>query len=74
MTTTGFCGITYVIAQSKYLPMPNSAVTSSVPEVDRQAYEALDDVLASVVDVFEVMAYHQPKRKLACGSRDRHHK
>lgn len=37
-------GATYVIAQSKYLPMPNSAVTSSVNAADRIAYEALDDV------------------------------
>lgn len=37
-------GITYVIAQSKYLPMPNSAVTSAVTDADRRAYEALDDV------------------------------
>ncbi|MEZ2127710.1 MULTISPECIES: hypothetical protein [unclassified Sinorhizobium] len=38
-------GATYVIAQSKFLPMPNSAVTSSVSDVDRAAYEALDDVV-----------------------------
>lgn len=37
-------GATYVIAQSKFLPMPNSAVTSSVAAEDRLAYEALDDV------------------------------
>jgi len=37
-------GVTYVIAQSKFLPMPNSAVTSAVTEDDRKAYEALDDV------------------------------
>ena len=37
-------GVSYVIAQSKFLPMPNSAVTSAVTEEDRKAYEALDDV------------------------------
>lgn len=37
-------GVTYVIAQSRFLPMPNSAVTSAVTDADRQAYEALDDV------------------------------
>ena len=37
-------GVTYVIAQSKLLPMPNSAVTSAVSDDDRRAYEALDDV------------------------------
>jgi hypothetical protein len=37
-------GITYVIAQSKNLPMPDSAVTSAVTDADRKAYEALDDV------------------------------
>jgi hypothetical protein len=37
-------GVTYVIAQSKFLPMPNSAVTSAVSDEDRRAYEALDDV------------------------------
>lgn len=36
-------GVTYVIAQSKFLPMPDSAVTSLVSEKDRSAYEALDD-------------------------------
>jgi hypothetical protein len=38
-------GVTYVIAQSKALPMPNSAVTSSVSDSDRRAYDALDDRL-----------------------------
>jgi hypothetical protein len=38
-------GITYVIAQSKYLPMPNSAVVSTVTDADRRAYETLDDVV-----------------------------
>jgi len=37
-------GVTYVIAQSKYLPMSDSAVTSAVSEEDRRSYEALDDV------------------------------
>ncbi|PWE52186.1 hypothetical protein DEM27_32355 [Metarhizobium album] len=37
-------GITYVIAQSKYLPMPNSAVVSTVTDADRRAYEALNDI------------------------------
>lgn len=37
-------GVTYVIAQSKLLPMPDSAVTSLVSEQDREAYAALDDV------------------------------
>lgn len=37
-------GITYVIAQSKLLPMPNSAVTSMVTEDDRKAYATLDDL------------------------------
>ena len=37
-------GVTYVIAQSKFLPMSNSAVGSAVADTDRQAYEALDDV------------------------------
>ncbi len=37
-------GVTYVIAQSKLLPMPNSAVASWVSDEDRAAYEALDDV------------------------------
>jgi hypothetical protein len=36
-------GVTYVIAQSKFLPMSNSAVTSSVSDEDRRAYDALDD-------------------------------
>lgn len=36
-------GVTYVIAQSKFLPMSNSAVASSVSDEDRRAYEALDD-------------------------------
>jgi hypothetical protein len=36
-------GVTYVIAQSKLLPMSNSAVSSSVSDEDRSAYEALDD-------------------------------
>ncbi|MCJ8521619.1 hypothetical protein ABID21_004730 [Pseudorhizobium tarimense] len=36
--------VTYVIAQSKFLPMPNSAVASAVSHDDRSAYEALDDV------------------------------
>lgn len=38
-------GVTYVIAQSKYLPMSDNAVTSTVSAADRAAYEALDDVL-----------------------------
>lgn len=37
-------GMTYVIAQSKYLPMSNNAVTSTVSDADRAAYAALDDV------------------------------
>lgn len=37
-------GMTYVIAQSKYLPMSNNAVASTVTAADRAAYEALDDV------------------------------
>jgi len=37
-------GMTYVIAQSRFLPMPNSAVTSAVTDADRHAYEALDDI------------------------------
>ena len=37
-------GVTYVIAQSKFLPMSNSAVESAIAEADRQAYDALDDV------------------------------
>ncbi|MGH6859161.1 MAG: hypothetical protein ACRECY_02830 [Phyllobacterium sp.] len=37
-------GATYVIAQSKFLPMPNSAVTSAVSAADRNAYDDLDDV------------------------------
>ncbi|MDR3497147.1 MAG: hypothetical protein P4L82_21340 [Ancalomicrobiaceae bacterium] len=36
-------GVTYVIAQSKYLPMANSAVTSAVTQRDRDLYAALDD-------------------------------
>jgi hypothetical protein len=36
-------GVTYVIAQSKFLPMSNSAVASRVSDEDRRAYEALDD-------------------------------
>ncbi|WP_158818728.1 hypothetical protein [Methylocapsa sp. S129] len=36
-------GVTYVIAQSKFLPMSNSAVASAIAEADRQAYDALDD-------------------------------
>ncbi|TPI65567.1 hypothetical protein FJ420_26535 [Mesorhizobium sp. B3-1-3] len=37
-------GVTYVIAQSKFLPMSDSAVASAVTETDRRAYDALDDV------------------------------
>ncbi len=37
-------GVTYVIAQSKFLPMSNSAVASAVTDDDRKAYDALDDV------------------------------
>lgn len=37
-------GVTYVIAQSKFLPMSNSAVPSSVTAADKDAYESLDDV------------------------------
>ena len=37
-------GITYVIAQSKLLPRPISAVTSAVSAADRAAFAALDDV------------------------------
>ena len=37
-------GVTYVIAQSKFLPMSDSAVNSAVTAADRAAYDALDDV------------------------------
>lgn len=37
-------GVTYAIAQSKFLPMPNSAVESAVAATHKQAYGALDDV------------------------------
>lgn len=37
-------GVTYVIAQSKLLPMSDNAVSSSVSDEDRAAYESLDDV------------------------------
>ncbi|WP_319529640.1 hypothetical protein [uncultured Cohaesibacter sp.] len=37
--------ITYVIAQSRFLPMDNSAVQSAISEDDRRRYEALDDVV-----------------------------
>ena len=37
-------GVTYVIAQSRYLPMQDSAVASAVTGADRERYEALDDV------------------------------
>ncbi|WP_180899721.1 hypothetical protein [Martelella soudanensis] len=35
--------MTYVIAQSRFLPMANSAVESAVSKTDRLRYEALDD-------------------------------
>lgn len=38
-------GVTYVIAQSKLLPMSDSAVASAVNDDDRRAYDALDDVV-----------------------------
>ena len=37
-------GVTYVIAQSKFLPMQDSAVASAVSERDLTAYKALSDV------------------------------
>jgi len=37
-------GVTYVIAQSRFLPMSNSAVASAVADADRGAYGGLDDV------------------------------
>lgn len=37
-------GVTFVIAQSRYLPMSDSAVKSTVTEEDEQRYAALDDV------------------------------
>ena len=36
--------ITYVIAQSRFLPMDDSAVQSAVSQQDRSRYEALDDI------------------------------
>lgn len=37
--------VSYVIAQSRYLPMDNSAVNSSVSEADQIRYAKLDDVM-----------------------------
>jgi hypothetical protein len=37
-------GVTYAIAQSRLLPMQDSAVASAVTSVDRARYELLDDV------------------------------
>lgn len=37
-------GVTYVIAQSKFLPMQDSAVASAVSQSDLAAYHALSDV------------------------------
>ncbi len=36
-------GVTFVISQSRFLPMADSAVQSAVTEMDRQRYAALDD-------------------------------
>jgi hypothetical protein len=53
-------GITYVIAQSKFLPMSDSAVTSAVTDADKQAYDALDDV------AFRELLRHREIAYFAC--------